>query len=274
VENNEDKIVNKAEDRAMEEPVDDKPQSAGESSARDTDTGAVKKARPERNRKSGKRIALIVAACAVGLCVLLVGGFGIWWAVTAPKGAVNLTQPTQKDIKDLYREKSARTDRTPHRLDILLGPVEDSRLAANGSGFAKVASDGSPQFQDREWLLTDLETYERMRQDTDIQREMQVRALIKLALTENCERVSYCVEYVELPQDGEITTIAQYVAANGGQGGQGGYTFVFSASWASLAIGRDIKAVAANRESFTAFMEELESYEAVDSLIVPGVGTR
>ena len=269
--NKEDKIAGGAKSRA----ADDIAETTGDS--------AAKKTRPAKNRK---KLAMILTACVLALCVLAAGGYGIWRAATAPKGPVNLDQLTKKDIRDLYREKSRNSDNTPPGLNILLGKLEDDRLAANGSASDKVTlppiaqhlqSDGN-QFQEREWLLTDPETYERLREDRGLQREMQVRALIKLALAQNCERVQYSIESIELPRGGEITTIAEYIAANGGnaRGGgvpeQPGYTFVFSSVWASQAIGRDIKSVAATRASFDAFMQELESYEAVDSLVVPGTG--
>jgi hypothetical protein len=235
--------------------------------------------------KGKKRLALLLCIAVLGVAVLGAGGYGIWWLATAPKGPVNLSDLTKKDIANLYRQKNKRKEDVPPRLEILLGPLEDTRLTANGNGFNTVpipatlqplVGNGASQFSDREWLLTDPETYEGMQaeQEPDIMREMQVRALIKLALTENCERVQFSVEYIDLPQ-GEITTLEEYLAANGGAGsvaGQGGYTFVFSAAWASRTIGRDIKTVAADRDTFNAFMLEMESFEPVESLVIPGSG--
>jgi hypothetical protein len=235
--------------------------------------------------KGKKRLALLLCTAVLGVAVLGAGGYGVWWVATVPKGAVNLSSLTKKDIASLYRQKNKRKNDVPPRLEILLGPLEDARLTANGNDFNTVpipetlqplVDNGASQFSDREWLLTEQETYEGMQteQETEIMRGMQVRALIKLALTKNCERVQFSVEYINLPQ-GEITTLEEYLAANGGAGsaaGEGGYTFVFSADWASRTIGRDIKTVAANRETFNAFMLEMENYEPVEALVVPGAG--
>ena len=216
--------------------------------------------------------------CALALAVLLTAGFGIWRAVIAPRRALDLNHLSAQDTDALYSQKNKRKNDTPAGLNTLLGPLRDSRLAFNGNAFAESAppagQEGAGAFLDREWVLTDKETYDKLHQDPEMQRDLQVRALIKLALTQNCERVCFSVEYAALPEGGDI---ARYMEANGGAGrvrGEGGYTLTFSADWASRAIGRDIKAVAASRAEFQAFVQELELFEPIDALIVPGAGRR
>ena len=237
----------------------------------------------ENTNNKKKKIAVIAVAAVLALCVLGAGGYGIWRAVTAPKSAVDLGSITQSDVDALFRQKNKRKSNLPAGLETLLQLPEEEKIAGNGNMYEEVIIpevaqelyEGQSLFSEREWLLTDAETYDVLHTEKALQRDMQVRALIKLALTQNCERVRYSVEYVELPAEGEAATLAAYIAANGGQGkvrGEGGYTFEFSSAWASRTIGRDIKTVAADKASFDAFMKELETYEPVDALVLPGAG--
>jgi len=228
-----------------------------------------------------KKYALLGAAGALALCVLLAGGYGVWRAVSAPKAPIkDVTKLSPVDVSALYSQRNTRKNDMPAGLDVLLGTPQDSRVVLIGSGSGAVDAYGKDKetyknmFMDQEWLLTDSETHAQLSEElaTDIIREMQIKALLKLALTQNCERVCYSVEYVDLPEGSDI---AAYVAANGGGSavqGRDSYTFVFHSIWASQAIGRDIKTVAATRADFNAFVKELESFEAVESLIIPGAG--
>jgi|GEM_PF-6919748 len=228
---------------------------------------------------------LIILLCAAAAVLLAVGcGFLIWRGASAPKTPLNMDQPEQALIRALYREKSKRKDEIPPRLNDMLGEPEDDRLTPNGNESRQVVpqflpggeenASGTKQIAEREWILTDLETYDKLHTDLPLQYSLQVRALIKLALVQNCERVQYSIEYVTLPQ-GEITTIAQFLAAHAGEDsvrGEGGYTLEFSADWANSVLGKDVKALAKNREEFDAFMKELETYTPQPALVLPGSG--
>lgn len=230
-----------------------------------------------KNKKNLK----ILGICLLAACVLCAGGFGIWWIATAPEGAVDPNGLTQSDINALYRQKNTRKHNLPGRLETLLGLQDTDTIVSNGNryddvllpdGSAAVQDNGKAVFSDREWLLTDADTYERLRKEIDLQRGLQIRALLKLALTQNCERVRFSVEYVEL---GENATLAEYIAANGGAGnvrGQGGYTLEYSEAWATRTIGKDIKSVATDKDTFAAFVKELEHYTAAQATVVPGAG--
>lgn len=280
----EEDIAENTGDSAAEDAAEDEMAAGGAVVDRQAAEGEKKpiKKKPGPKKPGKKKLALILAASLLALGVLFAGGYGIWRLAAVPKEPVNLDDLTPGDVGALYREKSKRGSEIPAGLETLLGTPDDSRLVPNGSGTGTVTAPaqsaeggGRVLFLDQEWLLTDRETHALLaaEQETDIIRELQVRALIKLALTQNCEKVRYSVEYIELPEGGEYDSIAAYAAAHrGGVQGQGGFTYEFSAAWASRTIGRDIKSVADTRADFDAFIKELETYEPVESLIVPGVG--
>ena len=273
--------ANEAAEEPVEEPVEElteAPAAAPVVAVKEPDRAKP----PKRERPAAgltKKYALLGAAGALALCVLLAGGYGVWRAVTAPKEPIkDVTDLSLQDRNALYQQRNTRKNDIPAGLDTLLGTPQDNRVAFNGSGAGAVDSIDKEMikgmFMDQEWLLTDAETHEQLKEElaTDIIREMQIKALLKLALTQNCERVCYSVEYVDLPEGSDI---AAYVAASGGGSfvqGRGDFSFEFHTKWASQAIGRDIKTVAATRADFNAFVKELESFEAVESLIIPGAG--
>jgi len=235
----------------------------------------------------GKNKFIVIAvASLLALCILCAGGYGIWWLATAPSGAVDFSNLSAQDINALYRQRSNRSRSTPPRLDDLLGPLDDDRLAFTASESRRVSLpddyqfNGNSPFADQQWLLTDKETYERLADlknyelEPEIMRELQIRALTKLALTQNAERVVYYVEYVELPEGGQAANINEFVDANGGTNrlqSQGGFSYEFSVDWVKRTPGLpwDIKTVADTRESFDAFMRDLETFEPVSVTVIP-----
>lgn len=230
-----------------------------------------------------KRLTVLICA-AILLCVILgTGGWLIWRAIALPDDSLRIDHQRADVVRALYSQKNEKKTKLPNQLNELLGAPEDTRLVPNGSlsldpmpGTTDAESNGKAKemFANREWILTDLETYNLLHTDASAQRSLQVRAMIKLALLESCERVKYSIEYVELPQ-GDITTVAQYLAAHEGEdviAGKGGYTLEYSAEWATQALGRDIKSCAADRDTFESFMKELKSYQPVQATVIPGAG--
>jgi len=269
------------DDSPAESPADESPaDSLAKEPSPDEKSSDEPAKKPAINKK--RLIILLCAAAAVLLAAFC--GVLIWRSASAPKAPLNMDQPEQALIKALYREKSKRKDEIPPRLNDMLGEPEDDRLTPNGNESLQVVppflpggeenASGRKQIAEREWILTDLETYDKLHTDLSMQYSLQVRALIKLALVQNCERVQYSIEYVTLPQ-GEIATIEQYLAARAGEGsvrGEGGYTLEFSADWANSVLGKDVKALAKNRTEFDAFMKELETYTPQPALVLPGSG--
>ena len=226
--------------------------------------------------KGVKKVVLMISAAILSLCVLAAGGFAVWWIATAPSGAVDFDNLTQRDIYDLYRQRSDRSrTSTPPRLSVLVGSLgDDENLIFISNEHAPavlpshlqelVPEDGQSTFYDNERLLTDRETFEQLvllNEMPETQRSMFIRALTMLALTRDLSEVRYTVHYAQPPEN---TTLAQYVAQQGGAANvrsQGGAAFIFSAELASRVIGRDIGTVAETRESFYSFMREIETID-------------
>jgi len=229
---------------------------------------------------------IIVLICAAAVLALLGIGYSIWQSVRMPKAPLDINNPDVGVIGALYSEKSKKKPEMSPRLNAILGLPAEEKLVSNGSASREVAppavpgteqsqASGNPQFAEREWILTDKETYDKLHSDPAMQRDLQVKALIKLALVENCERVQYSVEYIDLPQEGGIDTIEKFLAAHEGEEsvkGEGGYTMEYSAEWANLILSRNIKGLANDRATFEGFVKELETYVPQPVLVVPGAG--
>jgi len=207
----------------------------------------------------GKKIG-IIAVCAVLVLALLGGTI---WLVAQPRSAVDFNNLTEQDINRLYRQRttSDRRGNVPRALNTLVGQVETNLVAYNSSrviAYVLMPDEEMPErppFIDQQFLLTDRETHGQLHlQDFDIQRDMMVHALTKLALTDNLYEVRFTVEFVELP---EGTTLQQYLRQNRQPQVHGAYSIHFTADAANRIIGRDIRTVAETRENFAEFMHEL-----------------
>ncbi|MCL2531080.1 MAG: hypothetical protein FWE40_02845 [Oscillospiraceae bacterium] len=203
--------------------------------------------------QKGKKIA-IIAVCAV--LVLAIAG-GVLLFATTPRHAVDFDNLTPQNIRNLHRQQtnSARQTQIPRRLGTLVGNVQSDTVIFNGTQ-ASAMSEGETAFVHRQFLLTDRETHAQLHEiDLNIQREMMLHALTMLALVHNLQEVRFVVEFTESP---EGNTVAQYLAQQSGNYiGRGGYAFRFCADIASRIIGRDIRTVADDLDSFTAFMHDI-----------------
>jgi hypothetical protein len=231
-----------------------------------------------------KRRTAIMIAFVPTLAAVILAGFGVFRLATKPTAPANIFRPQKSDITALYREKS-RGKAMTSRLDTVVGSPENPSLLDNGSESVpatnvrivgtQTKTDANPLlFSNRERILTTEDVYALLQTDLSLQRELQIRALIKLSLSKNCDRVQYAVEYVSLPIGG-ITTLEAYVASQPEPDdvrGQGGYTLEYSADWASRVLGKEIKETSSSRAAFAAFMKEMETYVPSEALIVPGTG--
>jgi len=230
--------------------------------------------------KGAQKIVMMAASIVVVLCVLIAGGYGVWWVATAPRGPVDFAQLSESDIAQLHRQHNTRRrTSTPGRVNTLVGSLsdEDENFVAVGQEFSPAAPPlailqesqpegqaNRPTFVENEQMLTDYETFHELAVLDGMlatQRDMMIRALTKMALTHDLSEVRFTVQHVQVP-DG--LTLEEHITQQGGVNNlhsEGGAVFIFSQDLANRIIGRDINTVAQTQESFYEFMREIEAID-------------